>query len=171
MCNPFVINRLLTLSTGSNIKLGDPIPFSQGILFCTYSTLRSQKNGKSRLKQIVDWAGKDFEGAIAYDECHAMGNAMAQEGKRVLKDESGRLFVDSRGAGANIAETAAFMQGDTGRSYHADLNAVNRKRRSHYLLEAGWRADNAIQGLGRSHRTNQASAPVFRPVTGSDAIL
>ncbi|WP_242053956.1 strawberry notch-like NTP hydrolase domain-containing protein [Nostoc sp. FACHB-888] len=64
-----------------NIKLGDPIPFTQGILFCTYSTLRSQKNGKSRLKQIVEWAGKDFEGAIAYDECHAMGNAMAQEGK------------------------------------------------------------------------------------------
>ncbi|MBD2480261.1 strawberry notch family protein, partial [Anabaena sp. FACHB-83] len=96
--------------------------------------------------------------------------------KRVLKDESGRLFVDTRGSGANIAETAAFMQGDkqilifsdaggTGRSYHADLNAVNRRRRSHYLLEAGWRADNAIQGLGRSHRTNQASAPVFRPVT------
>ncbi|MDZ8035726.1 strawberry notch-like NTP hydrolase domain-containing protein [Nostoc sp. DedSLP04] len=466
-----------------NIKLGDPIPFTQGILFCTYSTLRSQKNGKSRLKQIVEWAGKDFDGAIAFDECHAMGNAMAQEGKlgmvaasqqgivglrlqnalpqarviyvsatgatkvsnlsyanrlglwqtgdfpftsredfvesiegggiaamevvardlkalglylarslsfegieyqtlyidltptqernynsysdafgvihhnldkaleacnisgdktynraakmsavsqfeshkqrffnhlltgmkcptlikaieqdlaqglaiviqivstneellkrrldevpasewkdlnldltpreyvmdylmsafpvhlhsihssadgeersepvfdadgspvisqeavalrdalvdklacldpipgaleqllwhfghkqvaevtgrskRVLKDESGRLFVDSRGGGANIAETAAFMQGDkqilifsdaggTGRSYHADLNAANRRRRSHYLLEAGWRADNAIQGLGRSHRTNQASAPVFRPVT------
>ncbi|MFW9261314.1 strawberry notch-like NTP hydrolase domain-containing protein [Nostoc sp. CALU 546] len=466
-----------------NIKLGDPIPFTQGILFCTYSTLRSQKGGKSRLKQIVEWAGKDFEGAIAFDECHAMGNAMAQEGKlgmvaasqqgivglrlqnalpgarvvyvsatgatkvsnlsyanrlglwqtgdfpftsredfvesiegggiaameivardlkalglylarslsfegveyqtlyidltprqersynsysdafqvihnnlekaleacnitgdktynraakmsamsqfeshkqrffnhlltgmkcptlikaieqdlvhglavviqivstneellkrrldevpasewkdlnldltpreyvmdylmsafpvhlhsihsgadgeersepvfdadgspvisqeavalrdalvdklacldpipgaleqllwhfgnkqvaevtgrskRVLKDDSGRLFVDLRGSGANIAETAAFMQGDkqilifsdaggTGRSYHADLNAANRRRRSHYLLEAGWRADNAIQGLGRSHRTNQASAPVFRPVT------
>ncbi|WP_225912290.1 strawberry notch C-terminal domain-containing protein [Nostoc flagelliforme] len=90
--------------------------------------------------------------------------------KRVLKDDSRRLFVDSRGSGANIAETAAFMQGDkqilifsdaggTGRSYHADLNAANRRRRSHYLLEAGWRADNAIQGLGRSHRTNQASAP------------
>ncbi|WDD36726.1 strawberry notch family protein (plasmid) [Nostoc sp. UHCC 0926] len=51
-----------------NIKLGDPIPFTQGILFCTYSTLRSQKNGKSRLKQIIEWAGIDFEGAIAYDE-------------------------------------------------------------------------------------------------------
>ncbi|MDZ8140083.1 MAG: strawberry notch family protein [Nostoc sp. DedQUE04] len=96
--------------------------------------------------------------------------------KRVLKDDSGRLFVDSRGASANIPETAEFMQGNkqilifsdaggTGRSYHADLNAINRRRRSHYLLEAGWRADNAIQGLGRSHRTNQASAPVFRPVT------
>ncbi|MHC5827552.1 MAG: strawberry notch-like NTP hydrolase domain-containing protein, partial [Nostoc sp.] len=64
-----------------NIKLGDTIPFTQGILFCTYSTLRSQKNGKSRLKQIVEWAGIDFEGAIAFDECHSMGNAMAQEGK------------------------------------------------------------------------------------------
>ncbi|MHC0068001.1 strawberry notch-like NTP hydrolase domain-containing protein [Nostoc sp. UIC 10890] len=466
-----------------NIKLGDPIPFTQGILFCTYSTLRSQKNGKSRLKQIVEWAGKDFEGTISFDECHSMGNAMAQEGKlgmvaasqqgivglrlqnalpqarviyvsatgatkvsnlsyanrlglwqtgdfpfssredfvesiegggiaamevvardlkalglylarslsfegveyhtleidltptqeriydayadafkiihnnlykaleacnitgaktynraakmsamsqfeshkqrffnhlltgmkcpqlikaieqdlahghavivqivstneellkrrldevsaeechdlnldltpreylmdyllcafpvhlhsihsgedgeersepafdadgspiisqvalglrsalverlasldpipgaleqllwhfghkqvaevtgrskRVLKDEAGRLFVDSRSSGANIAETTAFMSdqkqilifsdaGGTGRSYHADLNAINRRRRSHYLLEAGWRADNAIQGLGRSHRTNQASAPIFRPVT------
>ncbi len=65
----------------SNIKLGDPIPFAQDILFCTYSTLRSQKNGKSRLKQIVEWAGIGFEGAIAFDECHSMGNAMAQEGK------------------------------------------------------------------------------------------
>jgi hypothetical protein len=96
--------------------------------------------------------------------------------KRVLRDDSERLFVDSRCSGANIAETNAFMTGEkqilifsdaggTGRSYHADLNAVNRRRRSHYLLEAGWRADNAIQGLGRSHRTNQASAPIFKPVT------
>jgi hypothetical protein len=35
----------------------------------------------------------------------------------------------------------------------------------HYLLEPGWRADAAIQGLGRTHRTRQASAPLFRPVT------
>jgi hypothetical protein len=35
----------------------------------------------------------------------------------------------------------------------------------HFLLEPGWRADNAIQGLGRTNRTNQASAPLFRPVT------
>ena len=34
----------------------------------------------------------------------------------------------------------------------------------HYLLEPGWRADVAIQGLGRTHRTRQASAPLFRPV-------
>ena len=55
--------------------------------------------------------------------------------------------------------------GGTGRSYHACLRAKNQARRIHYLLEPGWRADAAIQGLGRTHRTNQASAPLFRPVT------
>ena len=55
--------------------------------------------------------------------------------------------------------------GGTGRSYHSDLSAENRQRRVHYLVEPGWRADAAIQGLGRSHRTHQASAPLFRPVT------
>ncbi len=34
----------------------------------------------------------------------------------------------------------------------------------HYLLEPGWKADTAIQGLGRSNRTNQAQPPLFRPV-------
>jgi hypothetical protein len=54
--------------------------------------------------------------------------------------------------------------GGTGRSYHADLSARNRRRRIHYLLEAGWKADAAIQGLGRTNRTNQAQPPLFRPV-------
>ena len=86
-----------------------------------------------------------------------------------------RLCVESRPASANFAETAAFMDdenrilvfsdaGGTGRSYHADLNAKNQRRRIHYLVEPGWRADAAIQGLGRSNRTNQKQPPLFRPV-------
>ena len=54
--------------------------------------------------------------------------------------------------------------GGTGRSYHADLGARNQRQRIHYLLEPGWKADAAIQGLGRSNRTNQKQPPVFRPV-------
>ena len=45
------------------------------------------------------------------------------------------------------------------------VSCGNTERRIHYLLEPGWRADQAIQGLGRTHRTHQASAPLFRPVT------
>ena len=99
--------------------------------------------------------------------------------RRVLKvtDARGvRLALRTRPASANLAETAAFMDGTkrilifsmaggTGRSYHADLACANTQRRVHYLLESGWRADQAIQGLGRTHRTHQASAPLFRPVT------
>ncbi len=95
--------------------------------------------------------------------------------RRVVVRE-GRRVVERRGASAARAETDAFMSGrkrvlifsdagGTGRSYHADLSAENQQRRVHYLVEPGWRADAAIQGLGRSHRTHQASAPLFRPVT------
>ena len=99
--------------------------------------------------------------------------------RRVVKlaDANGeRLAVRSRPGSSSLAETAAFMAGEkrllvfsmaggTGRSYHADLSCGNTARRVHYLLEPGWRADQAIQGLGRTHRTHQASAPLFRPVT------
>jgi len=86
-----------------------------------------------------------------------------------------RLVVETRAGSANLAETQAFMDdlkrilifsdaGGTGRSYHAELSARNTRLRVHYLLEAGWKADAAIQGLGRTHRTNQRQAPLFRPI-------
>ncbi|HQB84392.1 MAG TPA: strawberry notch C-terminal domain-containing protein, partial [Candidatus Rifleibacterium sp.] len=51
--------------------------------------------------------------------------------------------------------------GGTGRSFHADLSKKNQQHRIHYLVQAGWKADAAIQGLGRSHRTNEASQPHY----------
>jgi predicted RNA methylase len=86
-----------------------------------------------------------------------------------------RFAVEARAGSANLAEAQAFMDdekrilvfsdaGGTGRSYHADLTAKNQRLRVHYLLEAGWKADTAIQGLGRSNRTNQAQPSLFRPI-------
>ncbi|MGE0290013.1 MAG: strawberry notch-like NTP hydrolase domain-containing protein [Bradyrhizobium sp.] len=94
--------------------------------------------------------------------------------RRVIR-KGGHLIVENRAASANLAETAAFMDGakrilvfsdagGTGRSYHAELSARNRRLRVHYLLEPGWKADAAIQGLGRTNRTNQAQPPLFRPI-------
>ncbi|SNS94177.1 strawberry notch family protein [Sphingopyxis indica] len=94
--------------------------------------------------------------------------------RRVVR-KGERLVVENRAASANLAEAAAFMDdqkrvlifsdaGGTGRSYHADLAARNQRLRVHYLLEPGWKADAAIQGLGRTNRTNQAQPPLFRPV-------
>ena len=94
--------------------------------------------------------------------------------RRIVR-KGDRLAVENRVPSANLAETAAFMDdvkrvlvfsdaGGTGRSYHADLSAKNQRLRVHYLLEPGWKADAAIQGLGRTNRTNQAQPPLFRPI-------
>ncbi|RWA57792.1 MAG: methylase [Mesorhizobium sp.] len=98
--------------------------------------------------------------------------------KKTGRDGIDRLSVENRSGSANLAETQSFMDdekrvlvfsdaGGTGRSYHADLGARNQRLRKHYLLEAGWRADNAIQGLGRTHRTNQRQPPLFRPMAAN----
>ena len=95
--------------------------------------------------------------------------------RKTGSDRIDRLVVENRAGSANLAETQAFMDdvkrilvfsdaGGTGRSYHAELSARNRRLRIHYLLEAGWKADAAIQGLGRTNRTNQAQPPLFRPI-------
>ena len=95
--------------------------------------------------------------------------------RKTGSDGVDRLVVENRAGSANLGETQAFMDdakrilvfsdaGGTGRSYHADLSAKNRRLRVHYLLEAGWKADAAIQGLGRTNRTNQAQPPLFRPI-------
>lgn len=66
----------------SKIKLQDSISFGDGILFSTYDTLRVEKGEHSRLKQIADWLGKDFDGVIAFDEAHNMGNLLGKQGSR-----------------------------------------------------------------------------------------
>ena len=86
---------------------------------------------------------------------------------RIVRTPEGRLKVENRPSSSNLGETQAFMDdnkrilvfsdaGGTGRSYHSDLGVKNQRLRVHYLLEPGWKADNAIQGLGRTNRTNQA---------------
>lgn len=104
---------------------------------------------------------------------HLVAEVTGRSRRIVRKGE--RLCVENRPGSANLAEAQAFMDDDkrilvfsdaggTGRSYHADLSARNQRLRVHYLLESGWKADTAIQGLGRSNRTNQAQPPLFRPI-------
>ncbi len=97
--------------------------------------------------------------------------------RRIVRREKGgraRLCVEKRGARANRDDVDAFQQdrkrllafsdaGGTGRSFHADRDCPNQRLRVHYLLQPGWRADVAIQGLGRTNRSNQRQAPQFRP--------
>lgn len=96
--------------------------------------------------------------------------------QRVVRkeDKSGnvRAQLEKRSSSAAKADADAFMAdkkrilifsdaGGTGFSFHADLTAKNQRKRKHYLVQPGWRADKAVQGFGRTHRTNQRSAPHY----------
>ena len=74
----------------SRFSQGRDIPLTEGILFTTYATLRSEERGakKSRVDQIVDWLGADFDGVILFDESHAMANAAGSKGERGDTDAS-----------------------------------------------------------------------------------
>jgi predicted RNA methylase len=74
----------------SKFKLGEAIALSEGILFTTYATLRTNgREGKaSRLEQIVSWLGKGSDAPIVFDESHAMANAASEKAGRGVRKAS-----------------------------------------------------------------------------------
>ena len=97
---------------------------------------------------------------------------------QVIDEETGKKkpIIESRSVNHRRADVQAFMDGKkrilvfsdaggTGASYHADRAAKNQQPRTHYLLQAGWSATKAMQGFGRSHRSNQAHPPHYVLVT------
>ena len=102
-------------------------------------------------------------------------------GKRTVQrpDENGQLRTvveTGRDVAMRNVEAGEFQEGKrkvlvftaaggTGFSYHDSKAQEVSSRRVHYVLQAGWRADTAVQGAGRTHRTNQHTAPVYKPAS------
>jgi hypothetical protein len=61
-------------------KIDERLTLSEGVLFVTYPTLRSQREETTRLQQILRWARPEFDGVIAFDEAHEMGGVAGGEG-------------------------------------------------------------------------------------------
>ncbi len=62
-------------------KLDTASQTSEGILFASYATLRTEVKGRRRVDQIIAWVGEDYDGLIIFDEAHAMGGVAGGEGR------------------------------------------------------------------------------------------
>ncbi len=132
-------------------------------------------------EQMLDRVGslRGLEGALDQLVKHfghdKIAEATGRTRRRIWEKDpkTGELKGDwqNRKPGVNPLEAAAFQSGKkrimafsgaggTGSSYHADKAAGNQDRRTHYMLQPGWQPAPAVQGLGRTHRTNQSSAPI-----------
>jgi hypothetical protein len=56
------------------------------VLFATYQSLIGKSGKRTRLAQIIEWAGgDDYDGLILFDECHKAKNLAADAGKKSSK--------------------------------------------------------------------------------------
>ena len=111
-----------------------------------------QKFGNDTVAEVTGRKRRIIIGEDGKKAIENWSDAKAQKDIRDYMDDKKRILIFSE-------------KGGTGSSYHAALDAKNQRLRRHYLIQPGWRADKAVQGLGRSHRSFQKQAPEFVLVT------
>ena len=158
------VSRIVEDSRGNPIQNREAIQKREFLL----DQLGSIRVPESPLDMIINHFGMDNVAEVTGRKRRVI--------QKLQEDGTKKKVIDKRNKASNRADINAFMNGKkrilifseaggTGVSYHADNDAKNIQHRVHYLLQPGWRADKALQGLGRTHRSNQASAPSYILVT------
>ena len=110
-----------------------------GVIFSTYSSLIGEsKSGRgkygTRLKQLLEWCGADFDGVIVFDECHRAKNLVTSGSTKPTK------------TGLTVLELQ--MKLPKARIIYASATGASEPRNMAYMVRLG------LWGQGTSFRGN-----------------
>ncbi|TKR67640.1 hypothetical protein L596_023760 [Steinernema carpocapsae] len=118
----------------------------KGVMFATYSSLigecRTAKSKyRSRLKQLVQWCGPDFDGVIVFDECHRAKNLCPTAGSKPTK--TGRMVLELQKELPNA------------RVVYASATGASEPRNMAYMTRLG------LWGPGQSFPSSRTSSTLW----------
>lgn len=89
----------------------------KGVIFATYTSLIGECRGaksrkyRSRISQLIQWFGQDYDGVIILDECHRAKNLVPTAGAKPTK--TGRMVLELQKALPNARVVYASATGAT----------------------------------------------------------